>query len=370
MVLSERASKEAASLEEISANVEEISSAVSESAKNAQETQAITEEILKLLNTSTNAINDVVEVIFGAAKAARETTQIAKLIEEIAFTTNLLSLDASVEAARAGQHGRGFAVIAEEVRRLALKVSEESQRAQEIIQNLLIAINKGETGVQQVATVMDQIDGKSQTIAEHIQAIAGATQEQDQGLRQIAQGINILDEGLAQNAAMAEENHGKTVGLQEQTEQMLDAVQQFEIDRDVTALANGEGRIDSIARAASLAHHRFRQHLQEAVERGQAPDPEIIGDSSRCAFGQMLDNHDSLRSHPDYRRIRQMHQAFHEEGQNIAKLLKQGRVQEAQKQLLGESRYNAATEALVDALEHLAGSNKNNRGNRIENNFN
>jgi PAS domain S-box-containing protein len=240
MVLSERASKEAASLEEISANVEEISSAVSESAKNAQETQAITEEILKLLNTSTNAINDVVEVIFGAAKAARETTQIAKLIEEIAFTTNLLSLNASVEAARAGQHGRGFAVIAEEVRRLALKVSEESQRAQAIIQTLLDAIGKGESGVQQVATVMDQIDGKSHTIAEHIQAIARATQEQDEGLKQIAQGINILDEGLAQNAAMAEEIHGTTIGLQEQAERLVHTTQQFESDRDFTVLANGE----------------------------------------------------------------------------------------------------------------------------------
>ena len=240
MVLSDRASKEAASLEEISANIEEISSAVSESAKNAQETQAITEEILKLLNTSTNAINDVVEVIFGAAKAARETTQIAKLIEEIAFTTNLLSLNASVEAARAGQHGRGFAVIAEEVRRLALKVSEESQRAQEIIQTLLDAIGKGESGVQQVATVMDQIDGKSHTIAEHIQAIARATQEQDEGLKQIAQGINILDEGLAQNAAMAEEIHGTTIGLQEQAERLVHTTQQFESDRDFTVLANGE----------------------------------------------------------------------------------------------------------------------------------
>ena len=242
-VLSERVSKEAASLEEISANLEEISSAVSESAKNAQDTQTITEEILRLLNTSTNAINDVVEVIFGASNAAQETTQIAKLIEEIAFTTNLLSLNASVEAARAGEHGRGFAVIAEEVRRLALKVSEESQRAQAIIQTLLDAIGKGETGVQQVATVMDQIDAKSQTIAEHIQAIAGATQEQDEGLKQIAQGINILDEGLAQNAAMAEEIHSTTVGLQAQAERLVHTTQQFESDRDVTVLGNVEDSI-------------------------------------------------------------------------------------------------------------------------------
>jgi len=142
--LSERSSKEAASLEEISANTEEIATTVLENSKHADETRTIAEDVRARLSTAAQSCSSVVDIIMDATRRAQETTAIAKAIQDIAFTTNILSLNASVEAARAGEEGKGFAVIAEAIRGLANRAGQESQRAESIIGELVVAMDKGE----------------------------------------------------------------------------------------------------------------------------------------------------------------------------------------------------------------------------------
>jgi methyl-accepting chemotaxis protein len=228
--LSARTSREAASLEEISASLEEIASAVTENARHAKDTSTMAQEVHQSLEKGQSIVDEVIAAILQAAQDAEETTQITQMIQDIAFQTNLLSLNASVEAARAGSHGRGFSVIAEEIRRLAQQASIESKRSGAIIHTLIQATPKIKTGLQHMRTMIDTIHAKAASMADHVATITEATGEQDQGLRQIAQGINILDEGLSQNAAMAEEIHATSITLTHQTGALLDAIRQFHTD--------------------------------------------------------------------------------------------------------------------------------------------
>jgi len=228
--LSDRSSKEAASLEEISANTEEISAMVSENSKHADETRAIAEDVRARLSTAAQSCAAVVNIIMDAAHRAQETTAITKAIQEIAFTTNILSLNASVEAARAGAEGKGFAVIAEEIRRLANRVGEESQRAEKIIGELVVTMDKGVDGLQAMAGAIDNVTAQASTMADHVTAIASACKEQDIGLQELAKWLNTLEEGLSQNASMAEEIHATSESLTHQTENLMEAIGRFQLD--------------------------------------------------------------------------------------------------------------------------------------------
>jgi hypothetical protein len=271
-------------------------------------------------------------------------------------------LNASVEAARSGDKGRGFAVIAQEIRRLAVQVGEESQKAQNIIHALLDFIGKGEEGVQQVAIAVEQIEAKSHTMTEHIQAITRACEEQDRGLKELTQGIGTIEEGLSQNAAMAEEIHGTGEGLQTQTDRLLSLTRQFELDREVTAFSEDDQQdITNAIRTAIVAHFRWRQRLHEALQHGKTLDPGEVGDFHRCTFGQLLAYNATLQAHPAYGRIHQLHEAFHREGQRIAELLRSGQQQQAKQALEGNSRYNQLTETLIQALEGMAAAQPNPR---------
>jgi len=141
--LSDRSSKEAASLEEISANTEEIATTVLENSKHADETRAIAEDVRARLSTAAQSCSAVVDIIMAAARSAQETTDITKAIQDIAFTTNILSLNASVEAARAGEAGAGFSVVSNDIRNLGGRSSEAARNSQEMIDKTIQVVTSG-----------------------------------------------------------------------------------------------------------------------------------------------------------------------------------------------------------------------------------
>ena len=363
--LSERSSREAASLEEISANTEEIATTVSENSKHADETRAIAEDVLARLSAAAQSCAEVVNIIMTAARSAQETTAITKAIQDIAFTTNILSLNASVEAARAGKEGKGFAVIAEEIRKLAIHSNQEAKRAGTIIGELVVAMDKGEKGLQAMDSAIDDVTGQASTMVEHVAAIADACKEQDLGLQELAKGLNTLEEGLTHNASMAEEIHATSESLTSQTENLMAVIDRFHLDDSDTEIklhhANTQEDLVRIARKAIAAHYRWRQQLIQALQEGIPLDPAEVGDFRHCAFGEILTASAALQAHPAYQRTTQLHQAFHQEGQHIAELLRQGQRQEARKALLGDSHYNQLTRALAETMGSLTSKSGQSR---------
>ncbi len=154
-----------------------------------------------------------------SSRPARQIADIVSLIDEIAFQTNLLALNAAVEAAHAGEQGHGFAVVAAEVRNLA----QRSARAAKEIKTL-IGRQRGESAGRlgsswtNPAQALAGIIGSVQKVADIVNEIAAASQEQSAGIEQVNRAVTQMDEVTQQNAALVEEAAAAARAMQEQAD--------------------------------------------------------------------------------------------------------------------------------------------------------
>ncbi len=218
--LAEGSSEQAASLEETSSSLEEMSSMTKQNADNANQTTALMDEMGKYQTHTNEELGHLVEAISEVVKSSEETNKIIKTIDEIAFQTNLLALNAAVEAARAGEAGAGFAVVAEEVRNLAMRSADAAKNTSSLIENTIKAIRKGDESTHQTQNAFQEQMGAARKVMELVREIAAASSEQAHGISQINIAIAEMDKVTQQTAANAEESASASEELNAQAEQM------------------------------------------------------------------------------------------------------------------------------------------------------
>jgi methyl-accepting chemotaxis protein len=204
-VLSEAASEQAASLEETSSSLEEMASMIKSNADSTAKANGLmsgAKETIEKANVSMSLLTVSMKEI---ASASEQTQKIVKTIDEISFQTNLLALNAAVEAARAGEAGAGFAVVAEEVRNLALRAAEAAKNTSNLMGDIVGKIQAGEKLVYTTNQDFVEMRTSSNKVVELMGGIAASSQEQSQGIEQINTAILQMNQVTQQNAASAEE---------------------------------------------------------------------------------------------------------------------------------------------------------------------
>ncbi|MGA2332569.1 MAG: methyl-accepting chemotaxis protein [Syntrophales bacterium] len=233
--LAQGASEQAAAVEETSSSLEEMSSMTKQNAENAQQASLMMSHDAK---ESFRVIADKMalmeEVVGDSVRASEETSKIIKTIDEIAFQTNLLALNAAVEAARAGDTGAGFAVVANEVRNLAMRSAEAAKNTEALIADSTKKIHEASALFEQVNGELSNNRHITQKVTDLVGEIAAASREQSQGIEQISRSIHEMDKVTQQTAAMADESSSASEEMNAQAERLKIFV------RDLSSLVLGK----------------------------------------------------------------------------------------------------------------------------------
>ena len=228
--LSARTEQQAASLEETAASMEELTATVKQNSDNARQATLLAKNASDTAARGGRVVDNVVRTMTEIADSSQQIAHITSVIDSIAFQTNILALNAAVEAARAGEQGRGFAVVAGEVRTLASRSAQAAKEIKALIENSVNRVNTGSDQVSEAGDTMKEIVAAVTRVTDIMGEIASASDEQSRGIEQVSLAVSQMDSVTQQNAALVQESATAAAALEDQAEQLRQAVAAFRLN--------------------------------------------------------------------------------------------------------------------------------------------
>lgn len=231
--LSSRTEEQASALEQTAATMEELGSTVRTNADSAKHANELAHNASSVAAHGGEVVGNVVNTMQGISESSRKIGDIIGVIDGIAFQTNILALNAAlnaaVEAARAGEQGRGFAVVASEVRSLAQRSAEAAKEIKTLIERSGEQVEQGTVLVEQAGQTMGEIVGAIQRVNGIVSEISAASTEQSNAVDQVGEAVSTMDQATQQNAALVEESAAAAESLRGQAQQLVQAVAVFKL---------------------------------------------------------------------------------------------------------------------------------------------
>jgi len=222
--MAQGATEQAAAVEEFSATLNEIAGNIGRNAENATKANELSKKTFSEVELGNQQMQKMIESMKEISQTSSQIGAIIKTIEDIAFQTNILALNASVEAARAGTYGKGFAVVAEEVKNLATKSAEAAKNTNVLIKGSIAAVENGTHIANETAKSLSVISESASRTAELINSISEASESQAAEIEQLNMGIQQISSVVQTNSASSQEAAATSEELNSQAQMMKETI--------------------------------------------------------------------------------------------------------------------------------------------------
>lgn len=231
-ILASGATEQAATVEELNASIASVTEQAEQNVKFVEVASNYVLDAESGINNSNKYMQKLNTAMKGIGESSAKISNITKVIEDIAFQTNILALNAAVESARAGEAGKGFAVVADEVRNLAAKSAEAAKQTSDLIQNSVSTVLEGEKLADETGRVLQEVADKALRAVDAIKKIEEFSNAQALTIEEINHGLSQVSAVVQSNAATAEESSASSEELSAQAHTLKQEVNKFKIKKN------------------------------------------------------------------------------------------------------------------------------------------
>jgi hypothetical protein len=267
-------SEQASAVEETSSSLDEMSTMTRQNAENASQANQLMNQVESIASRAQDSMTRLTHSMDEISSASEQTQKIIKTIDEIAFQTNLLALNAAVEAARAGDAGAGFAVVAGEVRNLAMRAAEAARSTTALIEGNVKTIRNGSDLTNSMSSEFLEVSASLAKVGDLVREISAASSEQAQGIEQINVAVAEVDKVVQENAANAEQAATTSTRMNDQARQMIDFVDRLIVLIDGENGARSHDAKEGAARKIHTVRTNGAETRKESIQKNQ-PEAKV-----------------------------------------------------------------------------------------------
>ncbi len=227
--IAQGATEQASSIEELTVTINFIAEQTKQNVETSNDSKKMAMESMDLANEGNEQMKKMLYSMDEINQSSERISKIIKVIDELASRTNILSLNASVEAARAGVHGKGFAVVAEEVRNLALQSAQAAKETAELIKASVKKVKEGTEIADKTAKALSEIIQGASRAVELEEKIVTALKEQNTSIMQVSLGIQQMSQVVQANSAITQESAAASEELNGQAQLLKEKVGMFKL---------------------------------------------------------------------------------------------------------------------------------------------